>query len=278
MDPKPIAADTSSTSSPPKSTTESPPPIPPAVSLERLLDGSKPETFATRVKTIAILLWQRTRSANQIIAKQVARAKIKVITLPRLYQALGAGVYEDGKFRDEFRSSFGAIDDVLVEVATIQARSEARRQARQAAREVPQVAPARPVQPPVTLSSMQYTDPAGSIKTWPGKRPLTDGDRWLLAYPGTFGFVLRNPFKCILGGLFCLMLLNAGWRMLTMTPADWAAEKQRDTEAEQRRADETQRKWVDREARELKKQDEQNQRDLYDAIQIYKRKQQLDNE
>ena len=69
------------------------------------------------------LLWQGTRAASHLTTKYVASVMIKVFTLPGCYRVLGEGIYKDAKFREDFPSHFGAIDELLAQVAAIQAKA-----------------------------------------------------------------------------------------------------------------------------------------------------------
>jgi hypothetical protein len=61
-----------------------------------------------------------------LIAKQIERMKLRKITLPGHYRALGERLHGEGHYRDECPSIFQAIDAVLAEMDEIRARSEAR--------------------------------------------------------------------------------------------------------------------------------------------------------
>jgi hypothetical protein len=84
------------------------------------------QTFVAGAKTILVSLWQRTLAANQIIGRYVAIAKMKAVTVPGCYKALGEQSYKDGKFQAEFPEDFREINGMLAKVAAIKAKSEQR--------------------------------------------------------------------------------------------------------------------------------------------------------
>jgi hypothetical protein len=80
----------------------------------------------TNVKNGTASLGRLIVSANQLISKQLSRWKLRRLTLPRCFQALGEQTHKAGSFREDFSYNYQVSDAVLVELTAIQAKSTAR--------------------------------------------------------------------------------------------------------------------------------------------------------
>ena len=220
---------------PPPLPSASPPPIPPAATIELLPDSPEREPFATSARAISNSLWQRVKVANQIIARYATSARIAIMTLPRCYRALGKQAFKDGKFRDEFASTFGSIDGLLAEVAAIQARTEERLADKKAANK-----------PMTRYERSGETTPDEPDPKLTGNMPLGESRRRL-------GIILqRNP------GLGCLGIIGAFlflcWSCTVLLPRPTA---------EQEHAD-----YIRMKARQADEEEGEAARKLLDALEV----------
>jgi hypothetical protein len=79
--------------------------------------------YTTKAKELLGSLASRCKAAGLLIAKQIKRTKLLKVTLPGHYRALGQRLHGEGQYRDEFPSSFQAIDALLSQIKAVEARS-----------------------------------------------------------------------------------------------------------------------------------------------------------
>lgn len=80
-------------------------------------------TVSERLKRGGKRFAQKTKAAAQLTAKQAEKTKIKTVSLPPAYLALGKEVFNAGRFKDDFEETYIAVDEVRQQIATLEQNS-----------------------------------------------------------------------------------------------------------------------------------------------------------